>query len=498
MTSNTPSLQHSNSPLPNLVYIFADDMGYGDLSCLNENSKIKTKHLDKMAANGMRFHDAHSSSSVCTPSRYSVLTGRYNWRSRIKQGVMGGYSQHLIEDDRMTVPSLLKSKGYDTACFGKWHLGMDWPLKGGGFAEGYNDADEVDFSQPIQHGPTTNGFDTFFGISASLDMQPYVYIQDNCATTVPTEKTPGSGGKKMWREGWIGSDFKHEEVLPTLTQKVVDYIDDPVRKNTPFFLHFPLPAPHTPILPLPKFQGKSGTNEYGDFCLQVDDTVGQVMAALDRNGLTDNTILVFTTDNGCSPAADFDELAAVGHHPSYHFRGHKADIWEGGHRIPLLIQWPNGIKAGSTTDQTVCLTDLMATVAEIVGKALPDNAGEDSVSNLAIWNGTDDGTPLREATVHHSISGMFSIRKGKWKLEMCPGSGGWSDPRDGAAAEQGLPAIQLYDLDADSLCPYTKLLHRRSSKGITSRNDNLPVVSAENVGKLGNTGGFSRSIHSRY
>ena len=448
MTNQEPRTRNQKR-LPNIVYILADDMGYGDLTCLNKDSKIHTRHLDRMAEAGLVFHDAHASSSVCTPSRYSILTGRYNWRSRLKRGVMGGYSQYLIEDDRMTVASMLKSKGYHTACFGKWHLGMDWPLKNGGFAQGYDDADEVDFTRPIQNGPTTKGFDTFFGISASLDMQPYVYIQNDRATTVPTEKTPGNSKKKMWREGWIGSDFKHEEVLPTLTKKVVDYIDDPARQGAPFFAYIPLPAPHTPILPSEEFQGKSGTNEYGDFCLQVDDTVGRVMAALDRNGLTDNTILIFTTDNGCSPAADLEELAAVGHHPSYHFRGHKADIWEGGHRIPLLIRWPNGIKAGSTTDQTVCLTDLMATVAKIIGIDLPDSAGEDSVSNLAIWQGRDDGTPIREATVHHSISGMFSIRKDQWKLELCPGSGGWSDPRDDAAIAQGLPAIQLYNLNAD-------------------------------------------------
>jgi len=209
-----------------------------------------------------------------------------------------------------------------------------------------------------------------------------------------------------------------------------------------------LPAPHTPMLPVPEFQGKSGTNEYGDFCLQVDDVVGQIMKALDHNGIAANTILLFTSDNGSPPSADFQELAAIGHHPSYVFRGHKADIYEGGHRIPLLVRWPDKIKAASVSDETVCLSDLLATCADIVGEELPPNAGEDSVSNLPLWLGEPFTKPLREATVHTSIDGSLSIRQGRWKLEMCPGSGGWSFPQPGPESE-GLPPVQLYDLQAD-------------------------------------------------
>lgn len=440
---------------PNIIYILADDMGYGDISCLNEESKIVTPHLDKMAADGLICQDAHASSAVCTPSRYSILTGRYNWRSRLKQGVNWGYSARLIEEKRLTVASFLKGHGYRTGCVGKWHLGWAWgrttsenPLisladDGPDYAP-----DDVDFSKPISGGPTDVGFDTFFGIPASLDMAPYVYVENDRVAALPTETTLGREGKEFWRSGPCAPDFDHEQVLPTLTRKAIDFIDECAHGGRPFFLYYPLPAPHTPILPTSEFQGKSNTNEYGDFCLMVDDLVGQIMAALERNDATKNTILIFTSDNGCSPRADFDELGALGHKPSYHFRGHKADIYEGGHRIPLLVRWPQMIAPGSISGETVCLSDLFATTAEILDESLPDTAGEDSVSNLPLWQGRSLNSSLREATVHSSVNGSLSIRKGKWKLEMCPGSGGWSFPTPGPETE-GLPPLQLYNLDMD-------------------------------------------------
>lgn len=426
---------------PNIITILADDMGYGDVSCLNPDSKIRTNHIDRIAAEGMACTDAHASSAVCTPSRYSMLTGRYNWRSWLKEGVTYGYDKPVIESGRMTVASFLKDHGYATACIGKWHLGWDWAKNG-------DDATDVDFTAPISNGPTSHGFDTFFGIAASLDMPPYVYVENDRLTALPDRVVPTVTGKRFIREGPTGADFTHEDVLPTLTRKAVDFIDESAQGDKPFFLYLPLPAPHTPILPTAEFQGKSGTNEYGDFCLQVDDVVGQVQAALDRNGITGNTILIFTSDNGCSPEADFDELAEFGHKPSYIYRGHKADIYEGGHRVPYVVQWPDRITPGQTSDETICLADLLATCADILGSDLPDEAGEDSVSNLPIWDGSAPDRSLREATVHHSINGSFSIRKGKWKLEMCAGSGGWSSPRPGPESE-GLPPIQLYDLQND-------------------------------------------------
>ncbi|MBI1337929.1 MAG: sulfatase-like hydrolase/transferase [Phycisphaera sp.] len=433
---------------PNLIYMFADDMGYGDLSCLNENARFTTPNLDKLAAGGMRCTDAHSSSAVCTPSRYSVLTGRYNWRSHLKHGVTGGYSQPVLEPDRLTVASMLKEQGYRTACVGKWHLGLNWHLKDGSLASTYQHEEHVDFTAPITDCPTDHGFDYYFGISASLDMPPYVYIENNRVTCVPTQIMEARHGKQFMRKGMIGDDFVPEEVLPTLTAKVEKLIDDYAGTNDPFFIYFPMPAPHTPIYPSDEFKGKSGTNEYGDFCLMVDHMVGRVMTALDRNKIADNTIVVFTADNGCSPMADFDELAKVGHHPSYVFRGMKSDIFEGGHRIPFIVRWPRTIAPGSRSDQTFCLSDLTATMAQVTGYKLPDNAAEDSVSNAPIWDGSATA-PVREAVVHSSINGSFSIRKGKWKLEMCPDSGGWSDPKPRSEEARHLPSIQLYDLSTD-------------------------------------------------
>lgn len=421
-------------------------MGYGDLSCLNQSSNIRTAHLDRMASAGMIFEDAHASSAVCTPSRYSILTGRYNWRSSLKRGVLDGYATHLIEPGRMSVASLLKENGYHSAMIGKWHLGWDWATTDGTPANA--DGGNVDFTGPVANGPDSYGFDYYYGHCGSLDMPPYVYVENGQATAQPDRVTGDTGKFTWWRKGPTASDFRHQDVLSNFTERSVRYIEERAKSGKPFFLYFPLTAPHTPILPAPKFRGKSGTNAYGDFCLQVDDVVGRIMDALDRVGVGDNTILIFTSDNGCSPQADFDQLAGFGHHPSYVFRGHKADIYEGGHRIPLIVRWPAVIHAGSASTETVCLCDLLATCADIVGVDLPDNAGEDSISNLPVWQGQVLDKSLREATIHHSIDGSFSIRKGKWKLEMCAGSGGWSYPRPGKECE-GLPPIQLYNLDQD-------------------------------------------------
>lgn len=424
---------------PNIVYILADDLGYGDVSCLNKNSKINTSNLDKLAKNGLCFTDAHASSAVCTPSRYSILTGRYNWRSALKAGVLLGYSEHLIEPGRMTVASMLKKSGYKTACIGKWHLGMD-------FQKNNDCDDDVDFSKPIKNGPNDYGFDYFYGISASLDMPPYVYIENNKATQVPTGETENLIWPRYWRKGAVSADFSHEDVLPNLTNKVLTKIDE--LSNEPFFIYFPLPSPHTPCLPTSEFQGSTGMGDYADYVVMTDDVVGRVVAKLEEKGILDNTIVIFTSDNGVAPPNYVGDLSIFGHNSSYIYRGHKADIYEGGHRIPLLIRWSNGIKPGIQSDEPVCLTDLMATLAELVGVTLPEDAGEDSISNLPIWLSKDYIKPLREAMVHHSVSGAFSIRKGNWKLELCPGSGGWSYPKPGEEPDDA-SIFQLYDLSKD-------------------------------------------------
>ena len=434
---------------PNVVLILADDLGYGDIQAYNKDSKIPTPNIDFLAENGISYTDAHSNSAVCTPTRYGLLTGRYAWRSRLKSGVLTGFSPHLIEKGRETIASLLKKKGYETACIGKWHLGWDWQTKSGNpFTDSWNETGEdADYSQPILNGPTEFGFDYFYGISGSLDMTPYVYVENDRVTEMPDNEIEKSEGTAFFREGPIAPDFHHEEVLPHLTDKAVSFINQYSQKEKPFFLYFPLTAPHTPILPGKEFQGKTGIGAYGDFVCQCDYTVGQVINALKKKNILDNTIILFTSDNGCSPMAGIKELEEQGHYPSYIYRGYKADIYEGGHRIPFIAHWPEKIKKSMIYDETVCLTDIFATMADISDSKIEENAGEDSFSLLSTFSG--DKEPVREGTVHHSVNGSFSIRKGDWKLELCPGSGGWSEPIPEKAAVLGLPFLQLYNMKKD-------------------------------------------------
>ncbi|MDR1305637.1 MAG: arylsulfatase [Verrucomicrobiales bacterium] len=431
--------------LPNLIYVLADDMGYGDVSAFNENAGFKTPNFDQMCADGLAFHDAHASSAVCTPSRYSILTGRYNWRSRLKRDVQSGYSPALIEKDLMTIGDLFRQNGYKTMAVGKWHLGMDFAKEETfQFMSGYETCPGINYAGKIANSPVTRGFDYFYGISASLDMAPYIYIENDRFTHLPDHETANTG-KQFWRKGPTAPDFVHQDVLPHLTKKALKLIEE--NKDQPFFLYFPLPAPHTPILPVPQFRGKSHVNEYGDFVLQCDDVIGQITNKLKELNLYNNTILIYTSDNGCSPMADFKELLAAGHNPSYIFRGHKADIYEGGHRIPLIVRWPARIKAGGNCEELVCLSDLVATMAEYFGTKLPESAGVDSVSNLPLWL-DPAGPAVREDVVHQSINGSLSIRKGKFKLELCPGSGGWSYPAPGKETPDMLK-FQLYNLEDD-------------------------------------------------
>jgi arylsulfatase A-like enzyme len=439
------SLNAGGAPRPNIVYILCDDLGYGDVKCLNPQGKIPTPNMDRLAAGGMTFTDAHSSSAVCTPSRYSILTGRYNWRSRMKHGVLNGFSPRLIETNRLTVAAFLKEQGYATACLGKWHLGMDWPQNDGKPPGSSANPKKIDYTHSIQGGPTTAGFDYFFGISASLDMAPYVFIEKDRVNEVPTVE------KSFARKGIGAPSFEGMDVLPTFTRKAVDYITQQApsaKHGKPFFLYLPLTSPHTPILPGPEWQGKSGLNKYGDFVMQTDDTVGQVLNALDKQGLAENTLVIMTSDNGCSGSAGFPALLIKGHNPNFIFRGSKSDIWDGGHRIPLLVRWPGKVKPGTTSDQIVCLSDFFATCADLLGQKIPDTAAEDSVSILPALLGQAKG-PLREAIVHSAIFGAFSIRQGNWKLELCRDSGGWSDPKPGSPEAQKLPRVQLYDLSHD-------------------------------------------------
>ena len=427
---------------PNIIFILADDMGYGDVSYLDSRSKIKTENLDGMAREGVVFTDAHSSSSVSTPTRYGILTGRYNWRSTMKQGVLNGYSKALITPERETMASMLKKQGYTTAGIGKWHLGWNWNNIDAG-------ADSVDFSKPVTNGPTTRGFDYYYGFCGSLDMSPYVYIENDMPTSLPDRVTENKGKYSWWRKGPTGADFVHEEVLPNLIDRACNYVKEKASSDQPYFLYLPLPAPHTPILPVKEFQGKSGLGDYADFVLMVDAMVGRILQAVKESGEDDNTIVVFTTDNGCSPAAGIDELIAQGHYPNSIYRGHKADLFDGGHRIPCILRWPGGAKPHHV-EQTVCLTDFYATFAALNGYKLKDTEGEDSYSLLPAIVSETEVSPIREATVHHSIAGQFTIRQGEWKLLLSPSSGGWSAPRPkDSVALATLPSVQLYNMKTD-------------------------------------------------
>ncbi len=459
---------------PNIVYILADDLGYGDVSSLNPDCPFVTTHFDRLAQQGMCFTDAHATSAVCTPSRYSIITGRYNWRSQLKSYVLGGFSPPLIDENRKTVAQLLKRGGYATHAVGKWHLGMDLP-KQEGFVEAseFGDSHPVDYTKPIKGGPINVGFDSYYGISGSLDMPPYVYIKDDMFTAVPTRITKGSG-KGFWREGLTADDFVHEEVLDHLTDKALAVIRE--NKERPFFLYFALPAPHTPILPHPRFRGKSNTNAYGDFVLHCDDVVGRVLDTLTECGIDEHTLVVFTSDNGCSPMADFAELARFGHNPSYHFRGMKSDIFEGGHRVPLLMRWPQVIKAHSISSRLVCLSDFYATAADILGLSLAEDEAVDSVSLLALLS--DAAHPeVRGSLVHQSLDGSLSLRKGTYKLEMCKGSGGWSYPACGSEEEQDLPSVQLYNLDCD--IAETKNVQSEHPDVVTAMQEELACIVRE-------------------
>ena len=449
---------------PNIVFILADDLGYGDVKALNPQGRIATPFLDAMAAQGMVFTQAHSTAAVCTPSRYGLLTGRYAWRTRMKQGVLGGFSPPLIEPGRLTVAEFLRRHGYATTIIGKWHLGLEWarrPDAAGKTAPKVKGAAadpgrEVDFTKPFARGPLTLGFDEFFGISASLDMPPYVYLEADRVQSVPTsERTfPWVGVAPAGEQTRLGpavEGFDVVNVLPDFTRRAVEVIGRQAaaaRSGKPFFLYLPLAAPHTPLAPAKEWRGKSGLNDYADFVMQTDATVGRIMAALEQHGLAQNTLLIFTSDNGCSPEANLQFLNGHGHDPNARRRGYKADIFDGGTRVPFIVRWPARVPRGRSTDALVCLGDFMATCAELVGMRLPDTAGEDSVSFLPVLLGKSGIAP-RQTLVTHSSNGTFAIRQGKWKLIAGPDSGGWSFPRPGQNPTTSAPRFQLYNTVTD-------------------------------------------------
>ena len=457
---------------PNVILMFVDDLGVGDISCFNANSGIHTKNVDELAERGMCFCDAHSTSALCTPSRYGLLTGRYSWRGTLKRGVLNGTGKPLIEQGRMTLANLFKQAGYYTAAVGKWHLGMGWQLLPEVTGKEYGAEEEVaamkkaqaegkravidmvgvDFTKPVTVSPRSYGFDYFFGLNASLDQPPYTYMENERVTAVPDTlmgvwplDRDGATMQQCVQRGPGVSGFDSREVLPEMQKKVLSLIDE--HADEPFFLYYPTPAVHGPLLPTPEFEGKSGLNLYADVVLQVDAMVGEITEKLKEKGIWENTIFIFTSDNGCSGVADYPFLLSHGHDPSGGYRGKKGDIWEGGHREPCVLSWPAKFAEGKRTDSIMCLSDFFRTFADLLSVPVPDNAGEDSFSLLPLLNET--ASSVRKSVIHHSAMGFFSIRDKEWKLELCSHSGilpPKGKPEPSCSAE--VP-YQLYDMRVD-------------------------------------------------
>jgi len=448
---------------PNIVVILADDLGYGDVQCYNpERGKIPTPNIDRLASQGMRFTDAHTSSGVCSPTRYTLLTGRYHWRTRLQSGIVGYLERPLIAPDRLTIAGLAKQYGYQTAAIGKWHLGWDWnisaeqrplfaPARGATpeVTDAHRKAWKEIYSQPISGGPATRGFDSYFGTDVP-NWPPYCFINNDKTVGIPSEFLPAADFKnnRASLPGPALADWKLEKILPTLGDRAVEYIEQSAKKREPFLLYMPLTAPHTPIAVNPEWQGKSGLIPYADLVMETDALVGRVLQAIEKSGEAENTLVIFTSDNGCAPYIGAKDLEAKGHYPSGPLRGYKADVWEGGHRVPLIVRWPGTVKPGTRCDQLVMQADFMATFAEILGTKLPPNAGEDSFSLLTLLKGGSEA--IRQHAISHASSGLPSLREGTWKIIFGPGAGGFGTANKQAANdEEAKVRVQLYDLATD-------------------------------------------------
>ena len=453
------AVRAETSSTPNIVIIYADDLGYGDVKCYNtERCKIATPSIDRLADQGMRFTDGHSSSGVCSPSRYTILTGRYHWRTRLQSGIVSLWGAPVISADRLTIGSLAKKRGYHTACIGKWHLGWNWPIEQDQKAffktTGYNGKKDLvatdehrkawrdAFSEPITDGPTAVGFDYYFGTDVP-NWPPYCFIENERTVGIPSEYADSKLFVKNQasQQGPAIENWSLEEILPTLADRCCQYIEQRAKSDTPFLLYLPLTAPHTPLSVNDRWKGKSELNLYADFVMETDAVVGRVMDSLVQNDLDEETLIIFTSDNGCAPYIGAADLEAMGHYPSGPLRGYKADAWEGGHRVPMIVRWDGITTPGTVCNQLVHQADLLATFAEILAYDLPENAGEDSVSFLSLLKGKDEA--VRQTAVSCSIRGVPSLRIGSWKYIPAPGSGGW-----GKGGDQSQPQ-QLYDLSED-------------------------------------------------
>lgn len=411
--------------LPNIVIIYADDMGYGDLNCQNPNSKIPTPNLDKLASEGMSFTDAHSSSGICSPSRFAMLTGTYHWRRQ--HGIVGSFGKPFFEDSDITLPQILKTKDYTTACIGKWHLGWNWDFinkKPSGTRNYWGkdhkmyELQDIDWEAPISGGPLDRGFDYYFG-DGTINFPPYAWVENDRFVEVPNDIFEFNQFEREVKEAdWDSrpgpkvKGWNPYEVLPTLTNKTVEWINGQ-DESKPFFLYLALPSPHSPIIPNDEFDGKSQAGGFGDYMFQSDWVVGEVLQALKDKGFDENTIVIFSSDNGPETYA-FERGRTYDHFSMGDFRGLKRDVWEGGHHVPFIIKWPKNVAAGSVSKEVVSQVDIMSTLASITNIELPEKAAPDSYDLLPILTSMEYESPLREATVHNTHQKMYGLRQGKW------------------------------------------------------------------------------------
>jgi arylsulfatase A-like enzyme len=457
------SAGHSgDTRLPNIVIIYADDMGYGDLNCQNEGSLIPTPSLDQLAAEGMRFTDAHSSSGICSPSRFALLTGTYHWRRQHQ--IVGVFGEPFFKEDDIILPQVLKTRGYTTACIGKWHLGWSWNFKDEpsgevmqwGAMRKYYTPDDIEWSEPIAGGPLERGFDYYFG-DGTINFPPYAWVENDRLLEVPTEVMDIQNigyetkeGQWEFRPGPRVAGWDPYTVLPILTEKTKEWIHKQ-SGDRPFFLYFALPSPHAPIIPNDDFDGTSDAGAYGDFVFQTDWVVGQVLQAIESKGFEGNTIVIFTSDNGPEAYA-WERAERYGHFSMGEFRGLKRDVWEGGHHVPFIIKWPGEIDPGSVSSEVISQVDLMATLAGITGTTLPDQAAPDSYNLLPILRGEEYPSPFREATIHNTFESIWGIRKGDW-LFINSSTGGHRTPPESFSEMRGYvdfntPGI-LFDMKED-------------------------------------------------
>jgi arylsulfatase A-like enzyme len=434
---------------PNIVFIMADDMGYGDLSSYNPDSRIQTPNMDRVASEGLIFTNVHTPSSLCSPTRYGLLTGRYCWRTRLKEWVLAEFygDTPLIEEDRMTIASLLKDQGYNTACVGKWHVGMAWNTKDGRPAS-YEEEDNVDFTKPVIGGPLERGFDYFFGTAGCCTSDPpYCFIENKKTISIPSVMTPEEMTQRPGVvKGLMATDWSQEEVDVRLTEKAVDFIErhQENQPDDPFFLYFVPSSPHIPWMVPDFMKGKSEEGARGDLVALVDWCVGEITKTLEKHGLDDNTLLIITSDNGPRQGSN-------GHKSAGDFRGLKSQIWDGGHRVPFIAKWPGQIQPGTKSTEVFSLTDMLATFAALFGVELPDNTAEDSYNVLPALLGGKMSENTMRPRVFHSGNGVFAVQRGDWKL--IQGTKGSGSGRDRVQPDSLLVKGQLYNVAKD---PYEK------------------------------------------